>query len=1169
MKKVFAIIYILCLCFIAQASDEYMVRHWGVENGLSQNTISCILQDHEGYMWFGTWDGLNRFDGQNFRQFRPENAGKINTRIEELYEDEHANLWFSTYDGHYYRLDSTRTQTTSHSEQEIPDALRIKIEHRNDTLRVDKNGIVWLLDNNPGILRYRNGSWKRLVPQQDMRFKGQARRHFILLEDAQGRTWVNPTGGGFSYYDKEKDELICPLRSTSTIHEAYVDREGLMWLATFDKGIDCLNWEEQPFRVHDLSVWQKSNGEIRAMTIRKNGELELVEKDERMIYCVAETQWGLLYGTRGNGIIGGTRHFELSNNDVYDILEYDDLLMVATFGGGINVFRGQEHFVLGEGLKVRCLAMHNGELWAGTTQGIMHISKDSTYHFIPANDVRSLCSAEGNLYVGTFGGGLFTVQDYTLIPIETGDHIIQSIVCKDSMLYCCSETYITQLNLHTGEHQNFRALEETRKAYFSESKGLVTNDGKVLFGYSQGYIEFDPNKVHHSTYVPPIKFLSITAMGEEIAETDNIKLAHDKGALWVDYVALDYVEPNNIDYAYRLDGLDTDWHEVGTQRYANYANLPSGRYTLRVRSTNREGVWQDNEQTIHIIVAQNPWFSWWAWLIYLALAFGLVMLGKYGLETYQKLQQQLLIEEEVNNIKIQFFTNISHELRTPLTLITGPIANILHNEKLSTNVRSQLEIVSSNAARMLRMVNQILDFRKVQNGKMRLRIQRTTLRKIVEQTTANFHKEAMDKRIAFSVKYLTENDEVWVDCDKIDTILYNLLSNAFKYTQAGLNKAIEVRVEERSDYVLLIVADEGMGIPKDKRNIIFSRYNSHNEVRNLGNQPGTGIGLNLVKDLVDLHGGFIEVESTPGKGSTFTVMLRKGNEHFTSDVDMIVDDHSDSKVVNNTTKMQELEDSEEHRTNKQVMIVDDNDDMREFLKTILGNDWDIITARDGADALQQIHHSLPDLVITDLMMPNMDGMELTKRLKTNIETSFLPIILLTAKSAIESRLEAMEGGADDYVTKPFEPEYLRARVRNILTQRDKLEHAYRERLMRLEPENTQSETPEDTFLARLMSIMNKHMDNNELTVDMLVEEMGLGRTVFFNRLKGMTGMSPVEFIREIRIKRAAQLLEQGKYNVSEVTYMVGMNDSRYFSKCFKATYGVTPSEYKKSLEKKD
>lgn len=1090
----------------------------------------------------------------------------VNTRIEELYEDAHCRLWYATYDGHYYSLDSLRQTTTMHDASEIPEELRTKIALRRDTLRVDKNGIVWVLDSKPGILRYRNGTWKRLVPQQDMRFKGQARRHFILLEDAQGRTWVNSTGGGFSYYDMEKDELVCPLRSTSTIHEAYVDRQGLMWLATFDKGIDCLNWADQPFQVHDLSVWQKRNGEIRAMTICADGHVEMVEKDERMVYTLCDSPWGLLQGTRGKGICGGSRTWDLSNDDVYDILYAGGTLMVATFGGGINIFTEDQRLVVGDGLKVRCLATHDGELWAGTTEGLIRVNGQGEILRIPANDVRCLCSAEGKLYVGTFGGGLLYLHGDSLVAMETGDNIVQSMVCQDSMLYCCSETYITQVNLHTGEHLNFMALEQTRKAYFSEAKGLVTPDGKILFGYSQGYVSFDPAKVHHTTYVPPIRIVGLSTMSGPVAQSGSLELEHGQGAFTVEYTALEFVGLDNIEYAYRLDGRDTCWHMAGSRRSAYYANLAPGNYTFRVRSTNREGVWLDNDACIAIHVSHNPWLSWWAWVIYVLVFAGLIWLGYYILTGFQQLQQQMLAEEEVNNIKIQFFTNVSHELRTPLTLISGPIENVLHSEKLSPSVRAQLEIVSSNAARMLRLVNQILDFRKVQNGKMRLRVQQTSLRTIVEKTADNFRKEAIDKQINFSVVYQAEDDIVWIDRDNVDTILYNLLSNAFKYTKAGENRAIQVRTEERNDYVLLIVSDEGMGIPKDKRGIIFSRYASHNEVRNLGNQPGTGIGLNLVKDLVDLHKGFIEVDSTPGKGSTFTVMLRKGNEHFTSDVDIIVDDHSGSKAITAVAKLAELEETADRRTSKQVMVVDDNDDMREFLRAILGNEWDVISARDGAEALQLIHRSMPDLVITDLMMPNMDGLELTNRIKQNDATSFLPVILLSAKSAIESRLEAMDKGADDYVTKPFEPDYLRARVRNILSQRDKLEHAYRERLLRLEPENTVAETPEDTFLARLLTIMDRHMDNNELTVETMVDEMGLGRTVFFNRLKGLTGMSPVEFIREIRIKRAAQLLEQGKYNVSEVTYMVGMNDSRYFSKCFKATYGMTPSEYKKQKE---
>ena len=324
--------------------------------------------------------------------------------------------------------------------------------------------------------------------------------------------------------------------------------------------------------------------------------------------------------------------------------------------------------------------------------------------------------------------------------------------------------------------------------------------------------------------------------------------------------------------------------------------------------------------------------------------------------------------------------------------------------------------------------------------------------------------------------------------------------------------------------------------------------------------------MNLVKELVDLHHGYIEVESEVGKGTTFTVMFRTGKEHFGSEVDMVVDDESSTQSVEQTkdtleNKLAEIDTKDNKRT---ILVVDDNEDMRSFLGNILGNEYRIIKASDGKEALASIEKDMPDIVITDLMMPNMDGLELTSHIKRSQDLNHIPVILLSAKSAIESRLEAMKEGADDYVIKPFEPEYLRARVKNLISQRIQLEANYRQRLMRLEPQKADEENIQsDTFLAKLLDIMDKQMENNTLTVDELVEDMGMGRTVFFNKLKSLTGLSPVEFIREMRIKRAAQLLEQKQYNITEVTYMVGMNDSRYFAKCFKATYGVTPSEYRR------
>lgn len=1122
-----------------------MVQHWSVEDGLSQNTVMCMLQDKQGFMWFGTWDGLNRLDGYTFSLYKSAESERHNSRIDMIYEDESEQLWWRTYDHHYYRLNPSRTEITSHYEQEIPEGMRQKIKHLSDTLYVDKRGIIWLADQKPGIKRYRNGQWKRFVPKQDIRFKGQAQRHFFVLEDNQGRTWVNPTGGGFGYYDYENDRFVCPLRSTSTIHSAYFDREGLLWISTYDKGVDCLDLSPQPFIVHDLSIWEKKNGEIRAMALLKDGTVKMVEKDERMIYSIVETKHGLLYGSRWNGILDA--NYPLKNKAVYDMELLGDTLFVATYGGGgCSVFKGYQHIrTIGDGLNARCVLNHHGKTWVGTTSGLIEADQHGE-RFIPSNDIRSLYYYDG-LWVGTFGGGLYKLVGDSLIGIEGSEPIVLGIAGLGEHIWMSSEEGITEMNLNTGEHRYYHVLEKGRNAYFGEAKPLIRPDSVVLFGYSQGYIEFDTRHPH-----TPIQPIPLRIIKTEIEKS-----------LLVHYAALEYVDPSQIEYSYYLEGIEKEWKPVGKQRFAHYESLKHGKYTLHIRSTNRRGEWLDNEQTVNFEVPQSIWSRWWMFIIYLLVLSALLCAMAYASGEYTKMRQELAMEGEMNQLKLQFFTNISHELRTPLTLISGPVENILRSEKISPSVRSQLEIVQSNEQRMLRMINQILDFRKIQNKKMKLRIQQAHLFDIINHTVANFNKEAEDRQIRLQIVQKTEKDLIWVDREKVDTILFNLLSNAFKYTENG--KAITVILDERENFVLMMVKDEGQGIPKDQRSVLFDRFASHNAIST--DKPGTGIGLNLVKELVDLHHGFIEVDSQLGKGSTFTVMFRRGADHFDNEVEMIVDDQSDRQLIG-TSALDDIERTAQKRSTKKIMVVDDNEDMRSFLIAILGSEFDVVDAKDGAAALKKIKQEMPDLIISDLMMPNMGGLELTQRMKQQEDLRYIPIILLTAKSAIESRLEAMEYGADDYVTKPFEPEYLKARVRNIMIQREQLEQVYRDRLQKLEPNQAPTtETETDTFLAKLLGVMEKEMDNNELTVDNLVEAMGLGRTVFFNRLKTLTGMNPVEFIREIRIKRAAQLLESGKYNVSEVTYMVGMNDSRYFSKCFKATYGKTPTEYKKQYEK--
>ena len=1183
MKR-FLSICLLGYALLVQAHEHYIVQHYSILNGLSQNTVMAILQDRQGFMWFGTWDGLNRFDGYTFKVYKAMNAGveaHVNNRVDLIFEDERERIWWGTYDGHFYRLDAARKVTTEQPYDSLPEGMIAKMHEAEKKTKVDSRGVIWQADEKAGIMRYRFGQWKRFTPPLDSRYAGRLRQHFFLMEDHQGRTWVNPTGGGWSYYDYDKDELVYPIEGlTNMIHTAYMDRDGQMWMATYDGGVDCVNMEPTPYKLYDLRHSERDNGEVRAFVQTGKGDVLTLVKSATNVYCALETRHGMLYGTKGDGLFKGEKgkvkgeRIFTTHPDIYDIEEgADGTLYIATYGGGVNIIawdeaahRWAQPVVVGNGMKVRDIAVVNDELWCGTTTGVLRVNlRTKESQVIPCYDIRAIHYSHDRIWLGSFGGGLLMLDphdtDYEIKRVETFHDIILSMTSDGENLWFCTENDIAQWNLVTHDFYYYNALDGEEHACFTEAEALRMPSGVILFGYSNGYCAFDPSLINRSTSVPPMHITRIEAEGQEM-EGDTVYIA-DGSNVTIEYAAMDYVGADKIFYSYMMEGIDDSWNYARDVRRVTYNNLRYGQYLFRVRSTNREGGDVDNEKQLLICVNRPWWLTWWAMLCYAALIMLIVGLTIYVMSIYNGLRQKVKVEQQVTDIKLRFFTNISHELRTPLTLIVSPIENILQRERISQSVRSQLEIVQSNSQRMLRMVNQLLEFRKVQNQKMKLKVRQTLLSELVNETCANFQKEAYDKHIRFELENRTDDSTVWIDRGRMDTILWNLLSNAFKFTPAG--KTIRVIIDAKPGFVTLTVQDEGIGIPPEKRSVLFERFSSNNEINNL-NTTGTGIGMNLTKELVDLHHGHIEVESEVGKGTTITVMLRTGKEHFGDDVDFIEDTLPDAVPMQDLRIEDTLAQvTEEPRdTLRTILVVEDNKDMRQFLAGIFAREYNVETAADGQEAQALIRTKHIDLVVTDLMMPNMDGLELTQFIKQNPDTDHIPVILLTAKTAIESRLQALQYGADDYMTKPFEPEYIRARVHNILTQRTQLEQSYRQRLMRLEPQHIDESVQGDSFLAKLLGIMDKQMDNNTLTVDELVDEMGMGRTVFFNKLKNLTGLSPVEFIREMRIKRAAQLLEDHQHNITEVTYMVGMNDSRYFSKCFKNTYGMTPSEYRKA-----
>ena len=1103
------------------------------------------------------------------------------------------------------------------------------------SVTMDNHGIAWLENKQPGIFRFRfaDNSLKHLQSVVDERFAQQQAQNLVLFEDENHKLWVNPYGGGFACYNYDTDAFEAPVEGiTNIIHTAYSDRQGSIWISTYDKGIDRVDIFRQQFRLNDVRANKKQSGEVRAMLQLRHGDILLASKNGKvtwydgnirekavlpitdLVYCMYEDHAGnIWFGTRRGGLYKATgsspktlqiTHFRadgqpysLSNDNIYAITE-DALgrLYIGTYGGGVNIYADGRFFNSSNDWigypkeqcsMVRDLLIDGDYLYAATTAGLLQISmKDRATRFVSLHDVRCLHKdSDGNIWIGTFGGGLnkllsaepeLGLQNFNVASGLQSDIVLSISEDTNGKLWFTSENAITRYDYHKQHFQYFKALIGEKDAYFTEAKALHTHSGQIFFGYTNGYCNFSPEQILPSDEVPPLQLTNFqisnndvqvgakgSVLKENIDYVDCLTLSHKQSVFSIEYAAIDFAGADRIQYAYMLEGFEDDWNYVHSQRKATYTNLPSGTYRFLVRSTNADGVWVDNTRSLTIKLQPSFWQTVWAFLLYILIAVLIIYIIYRIVFSYNKVRQEVQMEQKITDVKLRFFTNISHELRTPLTLISGPVENILKTEKISPSVRTQLEIVQSNSNRMLRLINEILDFRKLQSRKLRLKIQAVPFAGLIKDICANFTKEAYDKHINFQVENNAPDAVAYVDKDKVDVIVYNLLSNAFKFTPSG--KSITVSVSEKTDFLLVKVKDEGVGIPLEKRSILFERFSSQNEIKNLSSRPGSGIGMNLVKELVDLHKGYIEVESEVNKGTTFTVMFKKGKDHFGNEVDLVVDDKDPLtfKDAANNAATHDLEPA----SGKVMLVVEDNDDMRSFLVNIFSKQFKVETAVDGLDGLEKAKTLVPEIIISDLMMPNMDGLELLKQLKSASQTDHIPIILLTAKNAIESKLESMNDGADDYITKPFSPEYLQARVDNILKSREKLQERYRTELLNLTPQQIQGKTPNEKFIAKLMDFMEKNMDNNGLVVEDLVNEMALGRTVFFNKLKSLTGLSPVEFIREVRIKRAAQLLEVGSYNITEVTYMVGMNDSRYFSKCFKAVYGMTPTEYKKSIGK--
>ena len=897
--------------------------------------------------------------------------------------------------------------------------------------------------------------------------------------------------------------------------------------------------------------------------------------------------------------------YGLCENSIYAITA-DKLgrIWIGTYGGGVhlveNPYTDNLRFIHHrnkwadypqEALKVRSiLSLDNGVILAGTTGGLLtfgaNFAQPDEVKFylnrrcqeqtssLSNNDVMYIYRRKnGDLYIVPYSGGISRIESHNLLtdslsfthynrqnglPSDLAYSLIED---DDRNLWIIFENSICQYNPESGTTDIYNHYNLHTTLPITECPPILDKMGRMYIGLESGLLRLNIAHLQKSCITPPIVFTRITSQNDygkkEVSPIIGNKLILNpqQRNINIGFVALDYTNPTAIHYAYRLQGINNSWNNLQGNHTVSFAGLPAGNWNLEVRSTNGDGVWVDNTHTLTIVAEPTFRETPWAVLLYIFIGICIIALIT-GIFLYiSNLRRSVSIEQQVTQLKLRFFTDISHELRTPLTLISAPIEETLQHEQLTEEGRKNLETAQRNTHRMLRLINQILDFRKIQNDKMRLYIRNVDIAELLQHTFESFEHLAGEHRINYSFENHLPITHLYTDADKVEKIVFNLLSNAFKYTPDG--KSITLSATIDNNRLAFAVKDEGTGISPEKAGEIFNRFET---LGRQDNSLSTGIGLSLVKELINLLHGSITVESIPGEGSTFTVYLP---------IDVAIyrnDPMAEFTLTDGESPIGDESVGDTPSTTREtLLIVEDNGELRNFIRSILQEDYSILTARDGVEGLQKAKEYIPTLIISDIMMPRMDGIELLNAIKQSHDTSHIPTILLSAKSSIDDRIKGLDYGADDYITKPFSSSYLKARIRTLLQKRKDLRTYYLAQEDAKKPTEPENITKfDDEFIKQIIGLIEKNLQNNDFKIEDMAETLHMSRTVFYRKIKSITDISPIDLVQEIRLKEAVRLLETGGYRVSEIAYQCGFSSPQYFSRVFKDKFGCTPSEYKKN-----
>ncbi len=1086
-----------------------------------------------------------------------------------------------------------------------------------DTLALvsNKGDRTWVKMNNWGFGYYDRAS-DEIIPlnnveeQENPRFMNGVACFDI---DSSGVLWMSTSRRGLERVTviSSKVDIINPPTefpdnmASSEVRAMLRDSKGQVWVAA---------------KSRELFRYSADFSECRRFPDRKSGDIGI-------IYSIFEDSDGNIWlGTKGDGLIrmkpdGDDYQWKrfkndpsdinsLSSNNIYSVEQDNDgRIWVGTWGGALSMLpdSDSDEFVtvmnnfpdypLEAGERVRYLhCMPDGRMLVATVSGlIMFEPSDSpeltVFNLITKqpgdktslgnNDVMHIFTdSGGNTWLSTFGGGLNRLYFEEGCPkfevIGTDDGLASNIVLSaaegsDGEIWFATESGLSSFKPGSETVRNYTRYNGIRTTAFSEATCVSMGDGNVLFGTYDDVYRIVPELFHDHAKDIRLTISGLTVDGERTAFSEKITIPHDCSFFRIDFASLDFSASDNISFSYMLEGYDKAWISSSGSNRATYSRIPPGNYVFRVKETYSDGNSPVEETSIAVRVEASIWNTLLAKIIYILLGIGTVVLIFRMVLTSMKLRNDMRLEQSLNIIKAKFFTNVSHELRTPLTLILGGIDEMARRTPEGDKNEYSVNMVRKNAKRMLTLVNQLLDTRLISDGKMKLNVSRFDVVKLVQDVYDDFRDMSVERQMELRIIKSVDSLMVWGDAMRLEALVYNLLSNAFKYTSDGGKIEMGVLYREGDNEFRIMVKDNGVGVPKESRKSIFEPF-TKGTVSAYRNMASSGIGLSFCKEITEMHGGEIWVESAEVAGSKFFVRLPMDRERFTEDNAGFIGTEPDVQMTAYHGLSKYKLDIPSPDDALKVLVVEDNAELKIYIYNNLAGKYDVRDASNGNEALQVIESGwMPDMIVTDLMMPEMDGIELINHIRNDFSTSHIPIIMITAKHEDDTQLKAMKYGADGYIAKPFTMELLLARIDNMLERRralvSKLSALAGEKKgkvsgkIEISPEEIVITDKDEQLIKKVMVWLEENVAGSEVTVDQLAAYVGMGRTSMYNKIKGLTGKSPVELIQDFRMEKATYYLKSGQFSVSETSYKVGFSDPGYFSRSFKKHFGISPADY--------